>query len=104
PARNPKSLSAVQLLTRSGSAREECVRFQWDHVDGAQEYLLIGRWTQPPSWTIQSRAYRVRSVNATSWTRDRITFEVLLPPGSHSWKVAALFGAKLAGDTATATT
>lgn len=80
------------------------MRFQWDHVDGAQEYLLMGRWTQPPSWTIQSRAYRVSHANATSWTSDRITFEVLLPPGNHSWRVAALFGAKLAGDTAKATT
>jgi len=102
--RNPKSLIAVQLLTRGGPAREERVRFQWDQVDRAREYLLMGRWTQAPSWTIQSRAYRVGHANATSWTSDHVTFEVPLPPGSHSWRVTALFGAKLVGDTATSTT
>ena len=103
-ARNPHSLNAVQLLARGGPAREERVRFQWDQVDGARGYLLLGRWTQPPSWTIQSRAYRVGPTNATSWTSDHLTFEVLLPPGNHSWKVTALFGDRLVGDTATATT
>jgi hypothetical protein len=103
-ARNPHSLNAVQLLARAGPGRDERVRFQWDQVDGAKGYLLIGRWTQPPSWTIQSRAYRVGATNATSSTSDHVTFEVLLPPGSHSWKVTALFGARLVGDTATATT
>lgn len=102
--RNPNSLNAVQLLARGGPALEDRVRFQWDHVDGARAYLLTGRWTQPPSWTIRSRAYRVGTINATSWTSDHVTFEVLLPPGSHSWKVTALFGAKLVGDTATAPT
>ena len=103
-ARNPNSLSAVQLLARGGPVPEARVRFQWDQVDGARGYLLTGRWTQPPSWTIQSRAYRVGPTNATSWTSDHLTFDLLLPPGSHSWKVTALFGAKLVGDTATATT
>ena len=103
-ARNPHSLNAVQLLARGGPAREERVRFQWDQVDGARGYLLLGRWTQPTSWTIQSRAYRVGPTNATSWASDHLTFEVLLPPGSHSWRVTALFGDRLVGDTATATT
>lgn len=103
-ARNPSSLTAVQLLARGWSAHEEPVRFQWTRVDGARAYVLMGRWTQPPSWTIQSRTYRVGPTNATSWTHDHVTFELLLPPGSHSWTVTALFGTQLVGDTATATT
>jgi hypothetical protein len=74
------------------------VRFEWDQVPGATEYLLSGQWTSGPSWAMQSREFRVTQRAATSWQPDRVSFDISLPEGSHSWRLVALFGPRDVGD------
>lgn len=96
--RNPRALRATQLLEQRSPGTLARVRFEWDQVSGAHEYAVTGRWTAFPSWTIQTREYHVTRSNATSWNAERVTFEVALPEGSHSWQIVALFGPKNVGD------
>ena len=79
---------AVVLLERRPPGAPPRVRFEWTPRDGAVEYVLTGSWTAQESWTVQKQAYRVTRRNATSWSDGTIAFEVSLPPGSHSWKLA----------------
>ena len=90
--RNPHRLAAVQLLAERRPGVAPRVRFEWDQVSGAHEYLLTGRWTNPPSWTVQTGEYRVTPRIATSWDARHVQFDVSLPEGHHSWRVVALFG------------
>lgn len=102
--RNPHALRAVQVLERQKTvASRRLVRFEWDQVRGAREYLLVGHWTQPPSWTMHSSQFHVSRRSATSWTPERVTFEIPLAEGSHAWKIVALFGTNSVGDSAHAT-
>jgi len=102
--RNPHALRAMEVLERRAPATTRpVIRFEWDQVRGAREYLLIGHWMQQPSWTMQSKQLRVSRGNATSWSGERVTFEIALPQGSHSWRVVALFGPRNVGDSANAT-
>lgn len=96
--RNPRRLQAVELLSQHQPGVLPRVRFEWDQVPGAREYLLEGRWTTPPSWTLRTGRYRVTQQIATSWDAQRVRFDVSLPEGHHSWIVVALFGAAGAGD------
>lgn len=84
-------LRAVQVLEQRPIGVSPRVRFEWDQVRGAREYLLKGRWTGTVSWTIKQGEFRVTPRNATSWTPSRVVFETRLPEGSHSWKLLALF-------------
>jgi hypothetical protein len=79
------------------------VRFEWDQVEGAREYVLTGRWTSPPSWAIEKREFRVKAANATTWDAHRVAFEVALPEGSYSWALVTMFGPKGNGDFANPT-
>ena len=90
PPNNPRALRATQVLERRPQGERARVRFEWDQVSGARAYVLIGRWTQPPSWTIQSREFRVSRQNASSWTGKTVTYDLALPPGNHSWRVMTL--------------
>lgn len=101
--RNPRQLRAVELLTQRRPGVAPRVRFEWDQVAGAHEYLLTGRWTRPPSWTMQTGDYHVTPQTATSWGAQRVQFDVSLPDGHHSWTVVALFGAGNVGDFANPT-
>lgn len=101
--RNPHHLRAVELLAQRRPGVPPRVRFEWDQVTGAREYALTGRWTKPPSWTMQTNDYRVTAQTATSWDAERVQFDVTLPEGHHSWKVVALFGAGGVGDFANPT-
>ena len=101
---NPRTLRATQLLESRAPGIAARVRFAWDQVAGAHEYVLIGRWTVFPSWTLHARTYHVTRDNATSWNAQRVTFDIALPEGSHSWQVVALFGPKNLGDYARPTT
>ncbi len=101
--RNPRQLRAVQLLAQRPPGIAPRVRFEWDQVPGAREYLLGGQWANPPSWTMQSREYRVTPQTATRWDAKQVQFDVSLPEGSHSWKVVALFGRDDRGDFANPT-
>lgn len=95
---NPRQLRAMQLLERRKAGVAPRIRFEWDPVAGARRYALMGRWTSPPSWAIQSEAHRVTQQNATAWESRRVAFEVSLPEGTHSWSVVALFGPHEHGD------
>jgi hypothetical protein len=96
--RNPKRLDAVQLLVQPVSNNSQRVRFEWDQVPGATQYVLSGKWTSVPSWTIHSGEYRVTQKVATSWDDEKVRFEVTLPAGNHSWEVVALFRSVSSGD------
>ena len=96
--RNPSTLRASQLLQRRVPGSLPRVRFEWDQVRGATQYLLSGQWTAAPSWTVQSREYRVTANIATSWDATHASFDVSLPEGSHSWRLVALFGPRDIGD------
>jgi hypothetical protein len=96
--RNPSTLRASQLLERRPPGTLPRVRFEWDQVRGATQYLLSGQWTTPPSWTVQSREHRVTASVATSWGASHVSFDVSLPEGSHSWRLVALFGPRDIGD------
>lgn len=93
---NPHGLHATATLEHRPPGTPTPVRFEWEQVPGAREYLLSGRWTSPPSWAVQRREYRVTSRNAASWTARSVAFETALPEGNHSWGLVALFGARLA--------
>jgi hypothetical protein len=101
--RNPRALRATQLLEQRTPGTPARVRFEWDRIASAHEYVLTGRWTVFPSWTLHTRTYHVTRTNATSWNGERVTFEVALPEGSHSWQIVALLGPKNLGDYATPT-
>lgn len=100
---NPRRLQAVELLAQHQPGVPPRVRFEWDQVQGAREYLLKGRWTTPPSWTLKTSDYHVTQQIATSWDARRVRFDVSLPEGHHSWTVVALFGDADAGDFANPT-
>lgn len=94
-------LKAVQLLEYRPPGVDARVRFEWAPVAGAREYRLVGRWTGAVSWAVHSREYAVTSRTATSWTPERVTLEVPLPIGNHSWQLVAVFGPadeRLVGD------
>jgi hypothetical protein len=95
---NPRQLRAMQLLDRRKAGVPPRVRFEWDPVAGARSYVLTGRWTSPPSWTIQSAEYRVTAQNANAWESHRVAFEIWLPDGTHSWSVVALLSPHEHGD------
>lgn len=97
-SRNPKRLDAVEVLVQAAARGNSRVRFEWDQVPGATEYILTGKWTTPPSWTIRSAEHRVTSRVATHWDAEKVAFEITLPAGSHSWAIVALFGAPTTGD------
>lgn len=92
PRHHKAELQAVQVLEYSAGASAR-VRFEWAQVPGAREYRLIGRWTSPVSWAVQTREYSVTSRSATTWTPERVTLEVPLPQGNHSWRLVAVLGA-----------
>jgi hypothetical protein len=98
--RNPHELKAVELLAQRRPGTPPRVRFEWDQVAGAHEYLLRGRWTTSTTWNVQTTDYRVTPRTATTWGRagQRVQFDVTLPEGHHSWAVVALFGTSRAGD------
>jgi len=98
--RNPRELKAAELLAQRRPGVPPRVRFEWDQVAGAHEYLLRGQWTTPTSWTVKSTDYHVTPTTATSWggAGQRVQFDVTLPEGHHSWTVVALFGTSRAGD------
>jgi hypothetical protein len=84
-------LTAVQVLEYRPTGADARVRFEWDQVSGAREYRLVGRWTGTVSWAVRTREYVVNARNATTWTSQGVTFEVPLPLGNHSWRLAAVF-------------
>jgi hypothetical protein len=97
---NPRQLRVALWLgdARDGVSRSSHVRFEWDAVPGARGYLLRGRWTGSDSWAMRSTEHRVSATTATCWSANRVEFETTLPPGSHSWRVVALFGPDESGD------
>ena len=103
--RNPHALKAVELLTQRRPGVPPRVRFEWDHVAGASEYLLRGHWTTPTSWSVQTTDYHVTPKTATAWggAGQHVEFDVTLPEGHHSWAVVALFGSGSVGDFASPT-
>lgn len=101
--RNPRQLRAVQLLSQRQSGVPPRVRFEWDAVAGAREYVLRGRWSEPPSWTLETREYRITPQVATRWEARRVQFDLSLPEGHHSWTIVALFGPGEIGDFANPT-
>jgi len=103
--RNPHELKAVELLVERRGGVPPRVRFEWDQVAGAHEYLLRGHWTTPTSWAVQTTDYHVTAKTATNWggAGRHVQFDVTLPEGHHSWTVVALFGAGRVGDFATPT-
>lgn len=90
PARNPAFLRATQVLARRQPGEAPRVRFQWERVPGATEYLLKGSWAAGRGWALNSKEYRVTAASATVWGPELITYEVSLPAGDHSWTVVAL--------------
>jgi hypothetical protein len=100
-ARHEHPLRAVQLLEYRPTGSDARVRFEWDQVSGAREYRLVGRWTGTVSWVVRRREYSVTARTATSWSPQRVTYEVVLPLGNHSWRLVGLFGpndARIVGD------
>jgi hypothetical protein len=98
--RNPHELKAVELLAQRRPGVPPRVRFDWDQVAGANEYLLRGHWTTPTSWSVHTTDYRVTPKTATTWggAGQHVQFDVTLPEGHHSWTVVALFGSGGVGD------
>ena len=91
-ARRSPPLRVVQLLEYRPAGADARVRFEWDQVSGAREYRLVGRWTGTMSWIVKTREYAVTTRSATIWTSQRVTFEVPIPLGNHSWRLLAAFG------------
>lgn len=88
--RNPGFLRAMEILEprqRGGSVR---VRFEWEQVPGTSEYILHGRWTEAGSWAVRASEVRVTPKSAAEWDARRVTVELPLEPGTHSWTVVAL--------------
>ncbi len=96
--RNPHKLDAVQMLDQRAANNSIRVRFEWDQVPGATEYVLSGKWTSSRSWTIHASEYRVNQKVATQWKDDKVSFETLLPAGNHSWQLVAVFSSLASGD------
>ena len=96
--RNPRQLDAVQVLEQERTSSEYRIRFEWDTVPGATQYLLSGKWTTPPSWTVQSREIRVTRDKTRQWDDEKILFDVSLPAGNHTWELVALFKSAESGD------
>ena len=96
--RNPRSLRVSEPAGRRAPSVASRMRFEWDPVAGARAYVLSGQWTSAPSWAIHSGEYRVTPRNAATWDARRVRFDVVLPPGNHSWKLVALFGSRETGD------
>jgi hypothetical protein len=96
--RNPSYFRAAELLGRADSGGAPRVRFEWERVPGARLYVLSGQWTDGQSWAVRSAEHRVDAQTATSWEHDRVTFDVSLPSGAHSWTIVALFGQEERGD------
>ena len=96
--KNPRNLDAVQLLEQQTSISERRVRFEWDNVAGATEYVLSGKWTSPPSWTVHASEFRVTRKLAKEWDDEKVLFDVVLPAGTHSWQVVAVFQSITSGD------
>ena len=96
--RNPRRLEVVQLLDQRAPGNLPRVRFQWDQVPGATQYILSGKWTTPPSWTIHSGEYRVTQKIAAEWNDEKVSFEASLPAGSHSWQLVAMTRSATSGD------
>ncbi len=101
--RNPSALHATQLLVPRVPGAPPRVRFQWAQVPGAPAYLLTGSWLDMQSWALRSREYRVTPKTATRWEETRVTFDVSLREGTHSWKLVALFGPRDDGNYASPT-
>lgn len=98
PVSNPSALEATELLDRAEPGVAPRVRFEWQPVSGATAYVLAGRWTDGHSWAVHAQEYRVTSRNATRWQAERVTFDISLPQGSHSWQVVAIVGHNDTGD------
>lgn len=96
--RNPAHFEAVQLLDQHPLANAFRVRFEWDQVSGATQYVLSGRWTTPPSWTMHSTEFRVTRGAAKEWGDERVSFDVTLPRGNHTWELVAVFRSIDSGD------
>jgi hypothetical protein len=96
--RNPRHLDAVQLLEQRTSSNAVRVRFEWDHVPGATQYVLTGKWTTPPSWTVRTTEFRVTPKDAKRWDDETVLYDVVLPAGNHSWQVVAVFRSITSGD------
>jgi hypothetical protein len=96
--RNPPSLRATEVLGQTTPGAGHRVHFEWEPVPGSAEYVLTGRWTDGRSWALHQSEYRVTMRNASSWQPRRVTFDVSLPEGNHSWKLVALFGPNGAAD------
>lgn len=96
--RNPRHLDAVQLLEQRASNNALRVRFEWDRVPGATQYVLSGRWTSPPSWAVHTGEFRVTPASAKQWDDEKVLFDVTLPAGNHSWEVVAVFRSASSGD------
>ncbi|HEY2162674.1 MAG TPA: hypothetical protein VGH04_01730 [Gemmatimonadaceae bacterium] len=103
--RNPRELKAVEILAQRRPGVPPRVRFEWDQVAGAHEYLLRGHWTTPTSWSVRASDYHVTPKTATTWggAGQNVEFDVTLPEGHHSWTVVALFGTSGVGDFASPT-
>jgi hypothetical protein len=97
-ARNPAYLHATEELGPVVVGAGRRVRFEWEPVLGCTQYVLTGQWTDGRSWALHSSEYRVTTRNASSWQARRVTFDVSLPEGNHSWKLVAVFGPNDAGD------
>lgn len=95
--KNPERPSAVMILSPRETGKVN-VRFHWDQVRGATQYVLTGKWTTGPSWTVHSAEYHVTARVASQWSAEGVSFEMLLPSGSHSWEIVTLFGGIETGD------
>ncbi len=96
--RNPATFKAVTDLTRREPGVATRVRFEWERVAGVTEYLLRGLWMDPRTWYPEQREYRVSVRNASAWSDARVSFEISLPRGAHSWTLVALHGSRELGD------
>lgn len=90
--RNPRYLHAMELLAYRPLGAQPRIRFEWEQVNGAHEYVLTGRWTKAPSWTMDAGEFHVTPRNAMTWDARHVLFEVPLAEGSHSWRVVAVVG------------
>lgn len=98
PERNPRRLDAAPLLGLSTSNTSRRVRFEWDQVPGATEYVLNGKWTTPRSWTVHKTEFHVTRRVARQWDDRRVILDATLPPGNHSWGVVTVFRSGVSGD------
>ena len=89
-ARSPTQGGAVPGVSPHGCGRPRALRMGPGR--GARAYRLVGRWTGTVSWAVRTREHTVTARNATTWTPERVTLEVPLPLGNHSWRLMAVFG------------